>query len=241
MSLARRQQGSCSGKKGPTRHPGRLWPAPAALDAEPARRPVIWRQGSVNLRDGLGRDASAHVLNTPGASTGPAILGTGVRARRSSPGHIRAYDIRTGRLAWIFHTIPHPGETGYGTWPADAWKFIGGANCWAGMALDEKRGIVFVPTGSAAFDFWGGNRIGQNLFANCLLALDASTGKRLWHFQFVHHVGSRSAVGAYARDGDAQQAVDAVAQATNRLRLPVRSRGGTPLFPIRNIRCQRPT
>jgi quinoprotein glucose dehydrogenase len=76
---------------------------------------------------------------------------------------------------WIFHTIPHPGEVGYETWPPDAWKSIGGANCWAGMALDEKRGIVFVPTGSAAFDFWGGNRLGQNLFANCLLALDAAT------------------------------------------------------------------
>ena len=90
-------------------------------------------------------------------------------------------------LRWSFHTIPHPGEFGYSTWPADAWKTAGSANNWAGMALDEQRGIVYVPTGSAVFDFYGADRVGDDLFADTLLALDARTGKRLWHFQGVHH------------------------------------------------------
>jgi quinoprotein glucose dehydrogenase len=105
----------------------------------------------------------------------------------SVPGHIRAYDVRTGQRRWIFHTIPHPGEFGYNTWPEDAWKRVGGANCWAGLVVDQERGLAFVPTGSAAFDFYGADRPGENLFSNCLIALDAATGKRKWHFQFVHH------------------------------------------------------
>src|SRR5438876_8491770 len=104
-----------------------------------------------------------------------------------SPGDIRAYDARTGKLRWSFHTIPHPGEFGYNTWPKDAWKASGAANNWAGMALDSKRGILYVPTGSAAFDFYGADRTGDNLFANCLIALNAQTGERIWHFQGVHH------------------------------------------------------
>ena len=103
------------------------------------------------------------------------------------PGDIRAFDVRTGKLRWSFHTIPHPGEPGYETWPADAWKTAGAANNWAGMALDAKRGIVYAPTGSAVFDFYGGDRVGDDLYADTLLALDADTGKRLWHFQGVHH------------------------------------------------------
>ncbi len=105
----------------------------------------------------------------------------------AAPGHLRAYDIRTGRIVWTFHTIPWPGEPGYETWPPDAWTHVGGANCWAGMSVDTERGRVFVPTGSAAFDFWGGDRIGQDLFADCLIALDARTGRRVWHYQFVRH------------------------------------------------------
>jgi glucose dehydrogenase len=105
----------------------------------------------------------------------------------TSPGDIRAFDVRTGALKWSFHTIPHPGEFGYDTWPKEAWQYSGAANNWPGMALDEARGIVYVPTGSATYDFYGADRIGQDLFANCLLALDARTGKRLWHFQTVHH------------------------------------------------------
>ena len=90
-------------------------------------------------------------------------------------------------MVWQFHTIPLPGEFGYDTWPKDAHKYVGGANNWGSMSVDEERGIVYVPTGSADYDFYGADRLGQNLFANCLLALDARTGKRLWHFQTVHH------------------------------------------------------
>ena len=103
------------------------------------------------------------------------------------PGDIRAYDVLTGKLLWQFHTIPRPGEFGYETNPPDGWKYIGGANNWGEMSIDEERGIVYIPTGSATADFYGGDRPGQNLFANCLLALDVKTGKRLWHFQTVHH------------------------------------------------------
>jgi quinoprotein glucose dehydrogenase len=198
-------------------------------------------EGRVNLKDGLGRDASQLyvIATTPGIVYRDLII-MGSRVAEgpgpSAPGHIRAYDIRTGKLAWIFHTIPHPGEVGYDTWPADAWKLSGGANCWAGMALDEKRGIVFVPTGSAAFDFWGGNRLGQNLFANCLLALDAATGKRLWHYQFVHHdIWDRDPPApptllTVNRNG---KPVDAVAQVTKSGHVFVFNREtGEPLFPI---------
>lgn len=198
-------------------------------------------EGRVNLKDGLGRDASQLyiIATTPGIVFRDLII-MGSRVAEgpgpSAPGHIRAYDIRTGKMTWIFHTIPHPGEAGHETWPAEAWKFIGGANCWAGMALDEQRGIVFVPTGSAAFDFWGGNRIGQNLFANCLLALDAATGKRIWHYQFVHHdIWDRDPPAPpnllrVNRDG---KAVDAVAQVTKSGHVFVFNREtGEPLFPI---------
>ena len=147
----------------------------------------------------------------------------------ASPGDIRAYDVRTGALRWTFHTIPHPGEPGYETWPKDAWTYSGGANNWAGMALDEARGIVYVPTGSAAADFYGANRLGDNLFANSLLALDAATGKRIWHFQVVRHdIWDRdSAVAAEPRDacGATAGTIDAVAQTTKHgVRVPVRSR-----------------
>jgi quinoprotein glucose dehydrogenase len=101
---------------------------------------------------------------------------------------VRAFDVRTGKRRWIFHTIPHPGEFAYETWPdKDAWKKLGGANNWSGMSLDEKRGIVYIPTGSVGGDFYGGIRKGQNLFANSLIALDAATGKYIWHYQVVHH------------------------------------------------------
>lgn len=197
--------------------------------------------GRVDLKQGLGRDASRlYVMATTPGIVFRDLLILGSRVAEgpgpSAPGHIRAYNIRTGKLAWIFHTIPQPGEFGHDTWPVDAWKFIGGANCWAGMALDEKRGIVFVPTGSAAFDFWGGNRLGQNLFANCLLAIDAATGKRLWHFQFVHH-------DLWDRDPPAPpnlltiqrngKSVDAVAQVTKSGYVFVFNREtGEPLFSI---------
>lgn len=128
--------------------------------------------------------------------TSPAVVfedtvivggGGGEGPRPQAPGHIRGYDVYTGKRKWIFHTIPHPGEFGYDTWPKDAWKRNGAANNWGGMSLDVKRGWLFVSTGSASFDFWGGDRHGDNLFANCVLVLDARTGRRIWHFQTVHH------------------------------------------------------
>ncbi len=105
----------------------------------------------------------------------------------AAPGDIIALNVLTGKREWIFHTIPHPGEAGYDTWPDGAWETAGGANCWAGMSLDAKRGIVYIPTGSAAYDFYGADRKGADLFANCLLALNAETGERIWHFQAIHH------------------------------------------------------
>ena len=105
----------------------------------------------------------------------------------AQPGYVRAYNIITGKLEWTFHTIPKPGEKGYDTWPKDAWKYAGGANDWGGMSVDEKRGMVFLATGSPTYDFYGHDRIGQNLFGNCIVALDAKTGKYIWHFQTVHH------------------------------------------------------
>jgi quinoprotein glucose dehydrogenase len=153
--------------------------------------PGFGQAGKINLQDGLERPGADEyvVLNTP-VTTYRHLVIVGVRVSESAParrGDIRAYDARTGRRVWTFHTIPQPGEYGADTWPPDAHQNFGGANPWMGMAIDRERGIVYAPTGSAAFDFYGGNRPGKNLFANCLLALDAATGKRLWHYQMVHH------------------------------------------------------
>ena len=163
-----------------------------ALDAGSGRPiPTFGDSGSVDLGAGLSRDVGDAYL----AATSPGVIyndvlvqGTRVgESEGSAPGDVCAYDVRTGAIRWSFHTIPQPGESGYDTWPADAWKTAGGANAWAGMSVDTARGIVYVPTGSATPDFYGGDRAGANLFANTLLALDARTGKRLWHFQTVHH------------------------------------------------------
>lgn len=108
-------------------------------------------------------------------------------AYSATPGDIHAYDVRSGKLLWVFHTVPHPGEFGYETWPPDAWKTQGGVHNWNEMTVDEKRGIIYIPLGTARYDFYGADRHGQDLFGNSILALDARTGKRLWHFQTVHH------------------------------------------------------
>ena len=146
---------------------------------------------SIDLHVGLPDHAQDLFLtsNTPGIIFEDLLI-LGHRAAEALPavpGDIRGFDVRTGELVWSFHTIPHPGEFGYDTWPKDAGQLSGGANAWAGLSLDSERGIVYVPTGSAAYDFYGGDRLGQNLFANTLLALDARTGERIWHYQFVHH------------------------------------------------------
>ncbi|MCE7055097.1 PQQ-binding-like beta-propeller repeat protein [Algoriphagus sp. AGSA1] len=148
-------------------------------------------EGKVDLRKGLDteREDFMIVANAPGVVYGDLLI-IGMRLSEgldAAPGHIRAYNIRTGKREWIFHTIPQEGEPGFETWDPATIKQVGGANNWAGMTVDQDRGIVFVPTGSATYDFWGGYRKGDNLFANSLIALNAQTGERIWHFQAVHH------------------------------------------------------
>ena len=147
--------------------------------------------GRIDLRQGLDRPAENITISasSPGVIfEDTIILGSTVpETLPGSPGHIRAFDASTGKLRWIFHTIPHPGEFGYETWPREAYRISGGANAWAGLTVDARLGYVFAATGSASFDFYGANRIGDNLFANCVIALDARTGKRVWHFQAVKH------------------------------------------------------
>lgn len=153
--------------------------------------PTFGKEGRIDLLDGLGGNTKGLTIQatSPGVVYKDLLIQGTLCAEDlpAAPGHIRAFDVRTGSMRWIFHTIPQPGEFGYNTWPKDAYSRIGGVNSWAGLTLDPKSGLVFVPTGSAAFDFYGANRLGDDLFANCLLALDAETGKRVWHFQFVRH------------------------------------------------------
>ena len=197
-------------------------------------------RGRIDLRENLGRDpASQSVrLTTPGVIWRDLMIvgGRVAEALPASPGFVRAYDVRSGALRWTFHGIPQPGEAGYDTWPKDAWKYIGGANSWAGMTLDEKRALVFVPTGSAASDFYGGNRAGDNLYANCLLALEAATGKLRWHFQFVKHdvldrdLPTAPTLITLKRGG---KALDALVQTTKQGYVFVLERDtGKPVFPI---------
>ncbi|WP_374758999.1 outer membrane protein assembly factor BamB family protein [Dyadobacter chenwenxiniae] len=155
------------------------------------------KNGEVDFHEGLGdKETYGYDVNNFNIrSTTPGVIYKNLLITGSSvseggdalPGHIRAFDVRTGKLAWVFRTIPLPGEYGYETWSKDSYKKLGGANCWAGMVIDEKRGTVFLGTGSPSVDFYGGARKGANLFANCVIALDAATGKRRWHFQTVHH------------------------------------------------------
>lgn len=147
--------------------------------------------GRVDLHAGLGRNVEDRIIasNSPGVIyEDMLILGSMVSEELgAAPGHVRAYNVHTGKIEWIFNTIPKPNEFGADTWPKDAYQQIGGANAWSGMSLDSEQGIVYIPTGSASYDFYGADRAGQNLFANCILALDAKTGKRIWHYQTVHH------------------------------------------------------
>lgn len=212
-----------------------------AIDSKTGKPIVSFgKEGHIDLREGLGRDPQklSVVSNTPGALY-KNILVQGTRVGEgpgSSPGHVRAYDVLTGEIVWTFHTIPQPGEFGYDTWPEEAYKTVGGANSWPGMAVDTERGIVYIPTGSAAFDWYGGDREGENLFANSLLALNAETGERLWHFQFVHHdtwdrdLPAPPNLLTIHRDGEA---IPAVAQITKSGHVFVFNRiTGEPLFPI---------
>ncbi len=213
-----------------------------ALDAANGK-PILsfGNDGRIDLRENLGREPASSQsvdLTSPGIVYKDLVIfgGRNPETLPAPPGDIRAYDVRTGKLRWSFHTIPRPGEFGYDSWPKDAWKTSGAANNWAGMALDPQRGILYAPTGSAAFDFYGADRIGDDLFANSLLALNAQTGERIWHFQGVHHdiwdrdFPSAPALLTLNRGG---KQIDAVAQTTKQGFVYLFDRtNGNPLFPI---------
>jgi quinoprotein glucose dehydrogenase len=212
-----------------------------ALNAATGRPiPSFGASGRIDLREHLGRDPQTQSvrLTSPGVIYRDLLIvgGRVSETLPASPGDIRAYDVRTGALRWSFHTIPRPGEPGYETWSKDSWKTIGGANNWAGMALEEGRGIVYVPTGSAAPDFHGGARLGDNLYANSLVALDAATGALRWHYQIVRHdlwdrdLPSPPTLADIRHGGTL---VEAIVQATKHGVLFVLDRAtGAPLFPI---------
>jgi quinoprotein glucose dehydrogenase len=196
--------------------------------------------GRVNMREG-----SLRPLGGPSGTAGRVfenLLLSGSTTGEgygSPPGDIRAFDVVTGRVVWTFHTIPHPGEFGYDTWPKDAWEWAGGANVWGEISVDEKRGIAYFPLGSATHDSFGGDRKGANLFANCLLALDARTGKRLWHFQVVHHdiwdydLTTAPKLLTVRDPSEPGRTIDVVAQATKLGFLYVFDRvSGRPLWPV---------
>lgn len=206
--------------------------------------PGFGDQGSIDLHEGLDRDVKKLYV----ACTSPGIvykdliiIGTRVsEATPAAPGYIRAYDVHTGKRRWIFHTIPWPDEPGYETWDdSTAWRYAGGVNPWSGFSLDEDRGIVFAPLGSASFDFYGGNRKGADLYANCVLALDAATGKRIWHFQTVHHdlwdkdLPAAPVLVTLQKDG---KQVDALAQVSKSGYVFLLDRTtGDPIYPIPEI------
>ncbi len=197
--------------------------------------------GNVDLKQDLRRDPESIrqiQSRTPGrVFENLIILGSATgETFFSPPGDLRAWDVVTGKLVWTFHTIPHPGEAGYDTWPKDAWKYIGGTNTWGEITIDVKRGIAYFPLGSPTYDFYGADRKGDGLYGNCLLALDARTGKHLWHFQLVHHdLWDYDAAAAPQLITVKQNgaAIDAVAQATKNGFLFVFDRvSGKPLWPI---------
>ncbi len=203
--------------------------------------PSFGNEGRVDLREGL--DRPVEKMSVSASSPGVIfedmlIMGSTVpETLPGSPGFIRAFDVRSGKLRWVFRTIPRPGEFGYDTWSKESYKISGGANAWAGLSVDATLGMVFAATGSASFDFYGANRIGDNLFANCVLALDARTGRRIWHFQGIQHdvwdldFPAAPSLVTVTRNG---QKVDAVAQITKTGYVYVLDRKtGKPLFPVK--------
>jgi quinoprotein glucose dehydrogenase len=213
-----------------------------ALDKRTGQKIPGWGNDSgwVDLREGLGRPVSDISVSssTPGVVFEDLlIMGSTVPEQLpSAPGDIRAFDVNTGKLRWSFHTIPHPGEPGYDTWPTDAWKIAGGVNAWAGVTVDMKRGMVFAATGSASYDFYGANRRGDNLYANSVIALDARTGKHVWHYQTIRHdlwdrdLPAAPMLVTVQRNG---ASIDAVAQITKTGHVWLFDREkGTPLFPV---------
>jgi quinoprotein glucose dehydrogenase len=204
--------------------------------------PSFGSEGRIDLREGL--DRPIEKMSVSASSPGVIfedmlILGSTVpETLPGSPGFIRAFDTKTGKLRWVFRTIPRPGEFGYETWSKESYKISGGANAWAGLSIDPKLGMVFAATGSASFDFYGSNRIGDNLFADCVLALDARTGRRIWHFQGIKHdvwdldFPAAPSLVTVTRNG---QKVDAVAQITKAGYVFVLDRKtGKPLFDVKD-------
>ena len=199
------------------------------------------KAGKIDLHQDLGPDVQDLyiTMTSPGIIYKDLIIiGSRVdEGPAAAPGYIRAYDVHTGKLRWIFHTIPQPGEEGYESWEdKEAWKHIGGANAWAGFSMDEEKGIVYAPTGSASYDFYGGKRLGNNLFANSVLALDAATGKRKWHYQTVHHdiwdrdLPTAPALVTITKEG---KKIEAIAQPTKSGFVFLLDRiTGQPIYPI---------
>ena len=221
-----------------------------AIDAKTGKLIISFGEnGRVNLKQGLGRE----IVDSSYSATSPGIIFEdlyimGSRVSPSypaAPGHIRAFNVITGKQVWRFNTIPHPGEFGYETWPPEAYKTAGGANLWTGLSMDEERGLVYCPTGSPTFDYYGGDRIGENLFANTLICLNARTGERVWHYQIVHHdlldydLPSPPNLFTLKRDG---KEIPAVSQLTKHGYIFVFNRvTGEPLFPIEEIPVPRST
>ena len=200
------------------------------------------QNGKVNAGPGL-NPAEDRTTQNPSANPGRVVgdviviaLPAGGSSYEALPGDVHGYDVKTGKLLWVFHTVPHPGEVGYETWPADLYKSAGGVHNWSEFSVDEERGIAYVPLGTARYDFYGGNRAGDNLFGNSIVALDAKTGKRLWHFQTVHHdlwdydLPTAPKLLTVRHDG---RNVDIVAQPTKQGFLFVLDRTtGVPLWPV---------
>lgn len=198
--------------------------------------------GFVDLRKGLRDDSEIEKYAIQNTSPGVIykdmiIVGSSMgETYTDMPGNIRAFDVKTGKLRWVFNTVPRPGEFGYETWPEENYKSAAGCNAWSGLSIDKKRGMLFAATGSPGFDFHGGNRKGDNLFANCVLALDAETGKYKWHFQVSHHdmwdydLPTPPILVTIKKDG---KPVDAVVQLSKQGWIMVFDREtGKPLFPI---------
>jgi len=213
-----------------------------AIDARTGKSIASFgKSGGVDLREGLGRDPATIrrvASSTPGRIFEDLIiLGSSPgEGYFSAPGDVRAYNVRTGELAWTFHTIPRPGEFGYDTWPKDAWKYAGGVNVWGEITLDARRGIAYLPISSPTYDYYGADRWGMNLFSDCLVAVDARTGKRLWHFQMVHHDlwdYDPTAAPQLLTVNKGGKKIDAVAQATKQGFVYVFDRvTGEPVWPI---------
>jgi len=212
-----------------------------AIDAKTGKIiPSFGNNGRINLNEGMRDDPEkiSVTLSTPGRIYKDLII-IGARtpdAYGAPPGYIRAYNCKTGKLEWTFHTIPHPGETGYETWPPDAYKYAGGVNCWAGLSIDTRRGMVFLALGSPSYDYYANDRAGENLFGNCVLALDAATGQYKWHFQAVHHdlwdydLPAPPNLVTFEKDG---KQVDAVAQVTKQGFVFILDRDtGKPVYPV---------